>query len=174
MEYTNPNDAWLQREIDKELKDMSEDDLIKIGCLRSAILMALFFAALLICGLLVGCTTTKYVPVIEHRTDTVYKNMVKHDSIYVHDSTLVKINGDTVEINRWHTKYVKQLVHDTTYIAKHDTIPAPYPEEVIKEVPADLTWWQQTRLNIANILLWLLLIGSIMLGAKWWIEHKRP
>jgi hypothetical protein len=44
----------------------------------------------------------------------------------------------------------------------HDSIPAPYPVEV--EVPADLTWWQQTRLHIANVLLWLLAFV-----AAWWI-----
>ena len=47
-----------------------------------------------------------------------------------------------------------------------DSIPVPYPVEVIKEVPAKLTWWQQTRLHLANILLYLLLIGGIIYVGK--------
>ena len=47
----------------------------------------------------------------------------------------------------------------------HDSIPVPYT--VIKEVPAPLTWWQQTRLHLANILLYLILIvGIIYIGKK--------
>jgi hypothetical protein len=33
----------------------------------------------------------------------------------------------------------------------HDSIPVPYPVEVIKEVPAELNWWQRLRLWIGNI-----------------------
>ena len=191
MEYNNPNDAWMQREIDKELKDMSENDLIKIGCLRSAILMTLFFAALLICALLVGCKQVEYVEMpsqhTEHHwhTDSVWKtDSVIHEketTIMQLDSAAMAKYGITLKNaeRAWLVRtaemerQIQQLMQMTQHKdSVHDTI--PYPVEVIKEVPADLTWWQQTRLNIANILLWLLLIGSIMLGAKWWIEHKRP
>jgi hypothetical protein len=48
-----------------------------------------------------------------------------------------------------------------------DSIPVPVPVEVVKEVPAELTWWQQTRLHLANILLWsLLIVGIILIGKK--------
>jgi hypothetical protein len=98
------------------------------------------------------------VPVIEHRTDTIYQTNHQHDSIYVHDSIMVSQQGDTVKIEKWNTKYVEREVHDTTYISKTDSIPKPYP--VIQEVPAQLTWWQQTRLHLANILLWVLGISA--------------
>jgi hypothetical protein len=55
---------------------------------------------------------------------------------------------------------VTKEVHDTLYRSKTDSI--PYPVEVIKEVPAELTWWQQARLHLANILLFGLLIGVII------------
>ena len=71
-----------------------------------------------------------------------------------------------MKIEKWHTKYVEKQVHDTLYIAKTDSVPAPYP--VIKEVPAELSWWQQTRLHIANILLWAFLIVGIV-----WIIKKK-
>ena len=60
---------------------------------------------------------------------------------------------------------MEKQIHDTTYVSKTDTIPQPYPVE--KEVPAELTWWQQTRLHIANILMWALLIVC-----GWWFVKK--
>jgi hypothetical protein len=116
--------------------------------------------ALLLCAMFTGCTTTKYVqvPVVHNDTTVITKH--QRDSIWMHDSVLVSEKGDTVRIEKWHTKYVTKEVHDTLYRSKTDSI--PYPVEVIKEVPAELTWWQQTRLHLANILLFGLLIGVII------------
>lgn len=128
-----------------------------------------FIMGLIVCLLITmcsSCTTTKYVCVPEYHTDTVMVNHTAYDSIYVHDSVSVWQKGDTVTIHEWHTKYKLKEVHDTTYISKTDSI--PYPVEVIKEVPAELTWWQQARLHLANILLWLLLI----LGVGWLLKKK--
>ena len=44
--------------------------------------------------MMVGCKSVEYVPVLEHRTDTVYQSKVVHDSIYQHDSTYNKEKGD--------------------------------------------------------------------------------
>lgn len=101
--------------------------------MRRLIIMA---AAL---AVLTGCKTVEYVPVtvVEHKTDSIYFTQVQRDSIWMHDSIRVSEKGDTVRIEKWHTKYVEKQVHDTTYVAKHDSIPVPY--EVVKEVPAKLT-----------------------------------
>ena len=74
-----------------------------------------------------SCTTTKYVPVIEHATDTLVQRVVERDSIHVHDSIRVSEKGDTVTIERWHTQFRDRWHHDSIYIANHDTIPQPYP-----------------------------------------------
>lgn len=74
-----------------------------------------------------GCTTTRYIPVIEHATDTLVQRVVERDSIHVHDSIHVWEKGDTVTIERWHTQYRDRWHHDSIYIAHHDTIPQPYP-----------------------------------------------
>ena len=74
-----------------------------------------------------SCTTTRYIPVIEHATDTLVQRVVERDSIHVHDSIRVTEKGDTVTIERWHTQYRDRWHHDSVYIAKHDTIPQPYP-----------------------------------------------
>jgi hypothetical protein len=115
--FRNPNDNWRKR------RDDSEKDSMK------TILMTLALGVLwvVIVWLLSGCTTTKYVPVIEHATDTLVQRVVERDSIHVHDSIRVSEKGDTVTIERWHTQYRDRWNHDSVYIAHHDTIPQPYP-----------------------------------------------
>lgn len=158
MEYSNPNDYWQRQ--DDIYRGMSDDERLQAGCLHALFYIVAVGIAFAVCALFGSCTTTKYVPVIEHRTDTLIQTNLQHDSIYVHDSIMVSQQGDTVRIERWHTKYVEREVHDTTYISKTDSIPKPYP--VIQEVPAQLTWWQQTRLHMANILLWVLGISAVI------------
>ena len=112
---------------------------------------------------LTGCTTPKVVEVEKVRTDTCYISRQQRDSIWLHDSVHVKefMAGDTVYVlrDRWKTKYVERQVHDTCYVATHDTVPQPYPVEV--EVPAELTWWQRLRMQLGGALL-LLLAGGVV------------
>lgn len=98
-----------------------------------------------------SCITTKYVEVEKIRTDTLIETKLMYDSIHIHDSVHVKEKGDSVWEERWHTEYIEKLLTDTIYQTTHDTIPKPY--QVTKEVPAQLSWWQKTRLYIANALL---------------------
>lgn len=94
------------------------------------IITAMFMAAIVM--MFHSCKQIEYVPVVENHTDTMYISKVQRDSIYLHDSTYIKEKGDTIFYEKWHTKYIEKQVHDTTYVAKHDTIPQPY--EVVKEV----------------------------------------
>lgn len=114
---------------------------------------------LILCALLawlfLGCKSVEYVFVPQKQTDTLMITQHQRDSIYLHDSTYVEVKGDTLRITKWRTKYVEKMVHDTIYKSKVDSIPYPVPQPV--EVPAKLTWWQQTRLHLANILLYVLL-----------------
>lgn len=110
-----------------------------------------FVLAITLCVLLGSCTTTKYVQVPEYHTDTICITQQQYDSIYVHDSIYKKERGDTLLIERWHTRYKEKLVHDTTYISKVDTIAKPYPVEV--KVAKPLTWFQQVRIHIGNVIL---------------------
>lgn len=93
--------------------------------------------SVLTCWLLTGCTTMRYVPVVEHRTDTLLCNSSIRDSIYVHDSIHVREKDDTVTIERWHTRWRDRWQHDTLYISMTDSVPKPYPVEVVKEVPRE-------------------------------------
>ena len=139
--------------------------------IRSVAILITVIIGMIICALFSSCTTTKYVPVIEHKTDTLIQTNLQRDSIYVHDSITVSQQGDTVRIEKWHTKYVEREVHDTLYQAVHDSIPQPYP--VIKEVPAELTWWQHFRISLANILLWVVGIVAVVTLVRWWLKQKK-
>ena len=120
-------------------------------------------AVVLVCvWLMWGCKQVEYVAVPQQHTDTLWQSHSLRDSIYVHDSTYVFERGDTVMVEKWHTKYKLKEVHDTTYVATHDTIPAPYPVEVVKEVEKDLNWWQQTRMHIGGVVLWLIGIAAVV------------
>jgi hypothetical protein len=90
---------------------------------------------------LCSCTTTKVVTVEKVKTDTTYITKQQRDSIWLHDSIHVTERGDTIRIEKWHTKYIEREVHDTLYRAKTDSIPVPY--EVIKEVPRKSTWFER-------------------------------
>lgn len=131
------------------------------------------FIALLVVGWLTSCTTTERVVTVEKvKTDTTYITQHQRDSVWLHDSIHVSEKGDTIRIEKWHTKYIEREVHDTLYQASHDTIPQPYPVEKI--VPAELSWWQQARIHLANILLYgLVIVGIVMLG-KWHLKKLKP
>ena len=164
IDYNDPNEFWTQEER-QFYKGLNDEERIAAALLRIVYTCLALLVAVLLCALLSGCTTTKYVPVPEYHTDTLRQVTVRHDSVMVHDSIHVSDKGDTVRIERWHTQYRDRWRTDTIYQSKHDSI--PYPVEVVKEVPAKLTWWQQTRLHLANIVLWLLaLLAVIYVGKK--------
>ena len=128
------------------------------GCGSMVLAAVVVVVVLTLCG----CKSVEYVAVPQQHTDTLWQSHSLRDSIYVHDSTYVFERGDTVMVEKWHTKYKLKEVHDTTYVATHDTIPAPYPVEVVNEVPADISWWQQTRMHIGGVVLWLIGIAAVV------------
>ena len=120
---------------------------------------------ILVALLMAGCKTKEKVVTVEKvRNDTTYITKHQRDSVWLHDSIHVTEKGDTIRIERWHTKYVEKATHDTLYQATHDSIPQPYPVE--KLVERELSWWQQTRIHLANIMLWLLGIGGVLFVIK--------
>ena len=121
--------------------------------------MAVAFLALLMCS----CKTIEYVPIVEHEThhDSIYFTQVPRDSIWQHDSILIKQKGDTVLIEKWHTKYIEKQVHDTTYVAKVDSVPVPY--EVKVEVPAKLSKTQKGLMTLGI----MTLMAGVIFGAFW-------
>lgn len=123
--------------------------------------IALCMTVLIALSLLSSCTTTKYIEVEKVRTDTTYITKWQRDSIYLKDSTHVNEKGDTVRIEHWHTEWRDRWNRDTVYQATHDTIPQPYP--VTEYVEKQLSWWQQLRLWLGNVLL-AVLAGAAVYG----------
>lgn len=120
---------------------------------------------ILVALLLVGCKTKEKVVTVETvRNDTTYITKHQRDSVWLHDSIHVTEKGDTIRIERWHTKYVEKATHDTLYQATHDTIPQPYPVE--KLVERELSWWQQTRMHLGEALLALAGIAVVVLVVR--------
>lgn len=139
---------------------------------RVIYVLVVWMVVLFVLALLSSCKQVEYVTVEKVRIDTTYITKWQKDSVWLHDSIHVKEKGDTVLVEKWHTKYVESIKHDTTYVATHDTIPDPFPVETIKEVPAELNWWQRLRIWIGNIGL-LAILGAIgYYGVRIWRVYK--
>ena len=148
----------------------SNDFDFRAATIRLLKAIVVWLAVLLLIALLTNCTSTKYVEVEKVRTDTTYITKWQKDSVWLHDSTFIKEKGDTVLIEKWHTKWRDRLRVDTIYQATHDTIPAPYP--VTEYVEKDLNWWQRLRLWIGNIGLLAILAVCCWYGVKLWRRFK--
>ena len=177
VDYSNPNEPWFNTGYDP-YKGMSDEERINAGCFQLAGIVGAIILALLICALFGSCTTTQYVPVTEQHTEHHWHtdSVKERDSIHTENTTIIREvdsaamakYGIQMQANqrawlvlqREMEQRLRELEHMTaTRDTIHDSVPVPYPVEVIKEVPAKLTWWQQTRLHLANILLFGLLIG---------------
>ena len=87
------------------------------GCMLSVVSIAFLILTIALMLAFSGCTTTKYVPVEHHTTDTVYQSKLHRNSIYLHDSIRVSEKGDTIRIGRWRARHIELTTHDTIYQA---------------------------------------------------------
>ena len=115
-------------------------------------------------AVLTGCKQTEYVIVPEYHTDTLRVAQIVTDSVYKHDSIYIRQSGDTVLIEKWNTVWQTHTAHDTVYKSRVDTIAKPYP--VVKEVPAELTWWQKTQMYAGDALLLLVVAVLVFLVVR--------
>lgn len=114
--------------------------------------------------MLTACKQTEYVTVERVRTDTTFITKHQRDSVWMHDSVWVERRGDTLTVDRWHTRYVERTTHDTLYRAKTDSVPVPYP--VTQYVDRQLTWWQRTQMYAGDALLLALLAAAVWFAVK--------
>ena len=108
--------------------------------------------------ILVGCTTTKYVPVENVKVDSIYVAKIERDSIFERDSVFVAVKADTVFFSRGQDRYRDRIVRDTISVQRSDTI-----TKVI-EVEKSLSYWQQKKIQMSEVILCLapLLAGVII------------
>lgn len=170
-DYNNPNDNWRKRQDYYDRRERESGEVINI--IVKTLLVCLAFA--LFGWLLSSCTTTKYVPVTETHTehhwhtDTVRQT----DSIIDHRTTLIReVDSATmarygiqikdmqrawlIETDRLQRELSRLRETKADTVTVRDSI--PYPVEVDREVARPLTWWQQTRMHVGGIVIFLLII----------------
>ena len=155
------------------------------GCAMGCGTLAAVILCILLSIIFGSCTTPQYIAVPEvheihhHHTDSIHET----DSVTVDRETVVmQLDSEAmaqygIQMKEWERAWLvrtRELERELQRISrlKSDTVTIrdsiPYPVEVPVEVPAQLTWWQQARLHLANVVLWALLIcGGI------WIFRKR-
>lgn len=95
------------------------------------------FTSLLFALMVVSCATTKVAPVESSHTRE--EKISRIDSIYVRDSILIYIKGDTIRETRYRDVWRDRIVRDTVF--QSDTI----PKLVTVEVEKNLTFWQGVK-----------------------------
>lgn len=113
---------------------------------RYAILLALCAALLCACG---SCTRTVYTPVESTtvRTDTLYRAVVRVDTVLQRDSVTVMQRGDTVMVTRFRDRYRVKLHTDTVREVSVDSVRVAVPYPVEKE----LTRWERFRMDVGAL-----------------------
>ena len=135
------------------------------------------------CVLVTGCASTRLVTVPQQHTEHHWHtdSVKERDSVHTYSNTIIR-ELDSAAMVRYGIQLknaerawlvqsrememrLRELEHMTaSRDTMRDSIPVPYP--VIKEVPANLTWWQEFRLHLGNIALILLGIGIVVLAVK--------
>lgn len=138
-----------------------------IGCLYSLTGIIVLGFLCLMC-FLCGCTTTKYVPVVEKQIEYVAKTdtLIQKDSVFCHDSVYIHSIGDTVWYEKWHTRYVDRVEYQvrTDSFIKRDSVQVPYPVE------KKLTKWQQIKVDWGG---WTMLVLVIIIFIIVWLVIKK-
>ena len=110
-----------------------------------------------IATMLLSCKSIKYIPVVTTKIE--YRDNFVRDSIFRYDSVFVRDKGDTLILERYKYLYKNRIVKDSIFI--NDTIRVPYPVEVIKQVKAPLTSWQNFQIWCGRFALFALLLACI-------------
>lgn len=173
--YFDPSDptGMYYNPMPEGMTDRERDEYLRQS-LRMAVKTIIGFVAALavlaVMGIFTSCTTTRTVTVERVKHDTLTVTRQQRDSIFMHDSIYVNqyTQGDTVflEVQKWHTQFRDRWHHDSIYIARRDSVPVPYPVE--RQVPAQLSWWQQLQMWLGRLVL-----IALAVCAGWWIVKKR-
>lgn len=140
-----------------------------IGCLTLAMWLFLVFCAGLILICLGSCRSVKYVPYETIKHDSIYITNHQKDSVYIYDSIYQKEKGDTLILEKWHTKYVEKQVHDTSYIERWDSIYVHYPVE------KELNKWEKRYITVGKVSvgLYIGLMVALITWLVYYIKRKK-
>lgn len=160
-------------------------------CFKRMMWLVAVWIIIMVCLTMCGCKQVEYVPVVQTNTEHHWHtdSVKEKDSTY-HEKTTTIMQLDSAAM----AKYGIQLkAAERAWLVKteelqrqierleamsfqrdsvQDSIPKPYPVEVIKEVPAELSWWQRLRLWLGNIfLLAILAVGGYGAFRLWKVYH---
>ena len=128
-----------------------------------------FIVAILILTLLGSCRTPCNITEMDNIHDTCFITKYNHDSIYQHDSIVIRefVENDTfhVEQFRYKTLYRDKVSHDTIYIHKVDTITKTVIQEKQENMITKFKNGFVELMEVAAILT-LAFIGFMMVF--WW------
>lgn len=104
-------------------------------------------------ALLYGCRTHKvYIPVETVRAE--YQDKLRHDSIFLHDSVLIRAKGDTMFVEKYRYLYRDRFLRDSVFV--RDSVQVPYPVVETLEI-SRVSGFQNFQIWCGRILLVLLL-----------------
>lgn len=150
--------------------DPQDWEAFKKCCKDAAIAILWIIVSLFVLSTCTSCTTTKYVPVEFHTTDTVRITDISRDTLVCRDSIYVELTqrNDTIYRTEWRDrwKYIVREKTDTAFIHMIDSIPVPYPERV--EVQRKLHFWQKALMWEGGIFMTLLaVLFGVWLKKRW-------
>ena len=107
---------------------------------------SIYFLILILLVCFMACKSTERIVEVPV-TKTEYKDRVveKKDSVYVHDSTYMYVDGDTVYLYKYRNVYRDKILRDTVSVVRVDSIAVPYPVE------RKLTFWEKAQMNILKV-----------------------
>lgn len=146
-----------------EYSELGEEYIgaLRGGCISAIGLAVTIAVVILTLFLFTGCKHIEYVAVPQLHTDTLYIHQQQRDSIYLHDSTFVNAGGDTVLIEKWHTRYIEKLRTDTLRLVVRDSVAYPIIKEKIVEVEKPTPLF----IKILIVIGWLTLVAFVIWGA---------
>ena len=151
IDYNNPNDYWQGYD---PYNGMTDKERMAVGCLHGAACIVTTIMTLILCALLGSCTTTKYVPVTETRTEHHWHtdSVLERDSTHTERETVIR-EVDSAAMARYGIQMqanqrawlvlqremenrLRELEHVS---AQRDTVrdSIPYPVEVVRDVPRE-------------------------------------
>lgn len=176
ISFKNPNDNWRKRQTYYDRREQESGEVIKQ--IVKTLLVCLAFA--LLGWLLSGCTTTKYVPITETRTEHHWHtdSVKERDSTHTERETIIR-EVDSAAMARYGIQMqanqrawlvlqremenrLRELEHRSAYKdTVHDSIPVPYPvTEYVERKRSTMEWG-------------LIFIGVVaLLGGIVWIAAR--
>lgn len=100
---------------------------------RNKALLAFFLVALF----LTSCRTSRTTTVERNaaHTEQTLREIHTTDSVFIHDSIIIREGGDTLVRERWRTCWRDRIVHDTVRERVTDTIHETNTVEKVVQVP---------------------------------------